>query len=44
MAESYIRARGVTKTYRSGNSDLVVFADLDLDVERGEMQIGRAHV
>jgi lipoprotein-releasing system ATP-binding protein len=37
MPEPYIRARGVTKTYRSGNSDLVVFADLDLDVERGEM-------
>jgi lipoprotein-releasing system ATP-binding protein len=37
MPESYIRARGLTKTYRSGDSDLVVFADLDLDVERGEM-------
>ena len=37
MAEPYIRARGVTKTYRSGTSDLVVFEDLDLDVERGEM-------
>ena len=37
MAEGYIRARGLTKTYRSGDSDLVVFADLDLDVQRGEM-------
>src|SRR5476649_2744042 len=33
----YIRARGLTKKYRSGNSDLVVFEGLDLDVERGEM-------
>src|ERR1035441_2429206 len=37
MADPYIRARGVTKTYRSGTSDLVVFENLDLDVERGEM-------
>jgi lipoprotein-releasing system ATP-binding protein len=37
MPEPYIRARGVTKTYRSGTVDLVVFKDLDLDVERGEM-------
>src|SRR3954465_11942681 len=37
MDQAYIRARGVTKTYRSGDSDLVVFADLDLDVQRGEM-------
>jgi lipoprotein-releasing system ATP-binding protein len=37
MPEPYIRARGVTKTYRSGTSDLVVFEDLNLDVERGEM-------
>ena len=37
MPEAYIRARGVTKTYRSGASDLVVFENLDLDVERGEM-------
>ena len=37
MAEAYIRARGVTKTYRSGTIDLVVFKDLNLDVERGEM-------
>ena len=37
MAEALIRARGVTKTYRSGTSDLVVFDNLDLDVQRGEM-------
>src|SRR6476620_8839921 len=37
MPEGYIRARGLTKTYLSGDSDLVVFADLDLDVQRGEM-------
>src|SRR5437899_3634571 len=37
MPEPYIRARGVTKTYRSGTIDLVVFKDLDLDVECGEM-------
>src|SRR5258708_20079186 len=36
MPEHYIQARGVTKTYRSGASDLVVFENLDLDVERGE--------
>src|SRR5450631_2696648 len=37
MPEPYIRARGLTKKYRSGNSDLVVFEGLDLDVDRGEM-------
>jgi len=37
MPEPYIRARGLTKTYLSGTSDLVVFENLDLDVERGEM-------
>src|SRR5258707_9238256 len=37
MPEHYIQARGVTKTYRSGASDLVVFANVDLDVHRGEM-------
>jgi lipoprotein-releasing system ATP-binding protein len=37
MAEGYIRARGLTKKYRSGDSDLVVFEGLSLDVERGEM-------
>ena len=37
MPEPTSGARGVTKTYRSGNIELVVFEDLDLDVERGEM-------
>jgi lipoprotein-releasing system ATP-binding protein len=37
MPEPYIRARGLSKIYRSGASDLTVFANLDLDVERGEM-------
>src|ERR1035437_7966069 len=37
MPEAYIRERGVTKTYRSGDSELVVVEDLNLDVERGEM-------
>src|ERR1035438_6804118 len=37
MPEPYIRARGVTKMYRSGSTDLIVFADLNLDVEHGEM-------
>src|SRR5436309_8302779 len=37
MPEAYIRARDLAKTYRSGTSDLVVFAGLNLDVERGEM-------
>ena len=37
MGEGYIRARDLTKKYRSGDSDLVVFEGLDLDVERGEM-------
>jgi lipoprotein-releasing system ATP-binding protein len=37
MAEGYIRARQLTKTYRSGSGELVVFAGLDLDVESGEM-------
>jgi lipoprotein-releasing system ATP-binding protein len=37
MAEGYIRARDLTKKYRSGDSDLVVFEGLSLDVERGEM-------
>ena len=37
MAEPYIRARNLSKVYKSGTADLVVFADLDLDVQRGEM-------
>lgn len=34
--DAVIRAVGLTKTYRSGDSDLVVFKDLDLEVYRGE--------
>ena len=37
MADAHIRARNLAKIYRSGASDLVVFAGLNLDVERGEM-------
>jgi lipoprotein-releasing system ATP-binding protein len=34
--ESAVRAVNLTKTYRSGGSDLVVFAGLHLEVPRGE--------
>jgi lipoprotein-releasing system ATP-binding protein len=34
--EVVIRATKLTKTYRSGSTDLVVFADMDLEVTRGE--------
>jgi lipoprotein-releasing system ATP-binding protein len=37
MPEAYIRARGLTKIYKSGDTDLVIFSHLDLDVEQGEM-------
>jgi lipoprotein-releasing system ATP-binding protein len=37
MAEPYIRARNLTKVYPSGDTGLVVFSGLDLDVHRGEM-------
>jgi lipoprotein-releasing system ATP-binding protein len=36
VSEPFIRATNLTKTYRSGNSDLVIFADLNLEVRRGE--------
>ena len=36
MSEVVISAKNLSKTYRSGNSDLVVFADMNLDVMRGE--------
>jgi lipoprotein-releasing system ATP-binding protein len=36
VSEPFIRASNLTKTYRSGNSDLVIFADLNLEVARGE--------
>src|SRR4051794_6007055 len=37
MGEAYIRARDLTKTYRSGQNELTVFSGLNLEVERGEM-------
>ena len=37
MAEPYIRVRNLSKVYKSGPSDLVVFANLDFEVARGEM-------
>jgi lipoprotein-releasing system ATP-binding protein len=36
VREAFIRASNLTKTYRSGNTDLVIFADLNLEVMRGE--------
>jgi len=37
MSEPYIRACNLSKIYRSGASDLVVFSGVSLQVERGEM-------
>ncbi|HTP31750.1 MAG TPA: ABC transporter ATP-binding protein [Candidatus Acidoferrales bacterium] len=37
MSEPYIRARDLTKTYRSGEAELVVFSGISLDVGAGEM-------
>src|SRR5215471_14867124 len=37
MPDGCIRARDLTKKFRSGQSDLVVFEGLNLDIERGEM-------
>ncbi len=37
MPEPVIRARDLSKVYRSGDADLVIFSGLSLDVERGEM-------
>src|SRR5579864_2746290 len=37
MPEPRISARGLSKIYRSGNSDLVIFEGVDLDVYPGEM-------
>jgi lipoprotein-releasing system ATP-binding protein len=34
--EIAIRATGLTKSYRSGDGELVIFSDLDIDVARGE--------
>lgn len=36
MSDVVIRASKLTKKYRSGATDLVVFADMDLEVRRGE--------
>jgi lipoprotein-releasing system ATP-binding protein len=35
--EPYIRARNLSKIFKSGDSDLVVFSNVDLDVPRGQM-------
>ena len=35
-SQPVLRARDLTKTFRSGNADLVIFAGLSLDVYRGE--------
>jgi len=37
MPEVHIRARALSKKYRSGAADLVIFDGLSLDVHRGEM-------
>jgi lipoprotein-releasing system ATP-binding protein len=37
MPEAYIRARDLTKRYKTGSDELVVFSGVDLDIERGEM-------
>lgn len=37
MAEPYIRARNLSKIYRSGGAPLPIFTDLSLDIHRGEM-------
>lgn len=37
MADPYIRAQNLSKIYQSGGAPLVIFADLSLEVERGEM-------
>jgi len=36
-AEPYIRVRDLAKVYKSGESDLIVFADVSMDVSKGEM-------
>ena len=37
MAEPYIRVQNLSKKYRSGESELVIFADVSLEVAKGEM-------
>ena len=34
--EVFVRVAGLTKTFRSGDHDLVVFSNMDLDIARGE--------
>ncbi len=36
MSDAAVRAEKLTKTYVSGDSELVVFSELDLEVKRGE--------
>src|SRR2546421_2085845 len=36
MSEPYIRAAGLSKVYKSGTADLVVFSGVNLDVRQGE--------
>ena len=35
-AETVLKVRNLTKKYRSGDGELVIFADMDLEVTRGE--------
>jgi lipoprotein-releasing system ATP-binding protein len=37
MDEAYIRARNLSKVYKSGGAPLPIFTELSLDVHRGEM-------
>jgi lipoprotein-releasing system ATP-binding protein len=37
MPEPHIRVSGLSKVYRSGDADLVVFSGVDLEVAQGEM-------
>src|ERR1035438_8442697 len=37
MPEPHIRVEGLSKVYRSGGADLVVFSGVDLEIARGEM-------
>jgi lipoprotein-releasing system ATP-binding protein len=37
MADPYIHAENLSKIYKSGTADLVVFSGVNLEVERGEM-------
>ena len=37
MPEPHIRAQGLSKVYRSGTSDLVIFSGVDLEIAEGEM-------